>query len=60
MSAKPLGKGHVDFGKFFAFVREMGYTGDFTCEATAVGEDGSIRYDEMNASLERIRKEVNE
>ena len=58
MSAKPLGKGHVDFDKFFAFVREIGYTGDFTCEATALNEDGSVRYDEMNASLDRIRKEV--
>ena len=58
MSAKPLGKGHVDFDKFFAFVKEIGYTGDFTCEATALNEDGSVRYDEMNASLDRIRKEV--
>ena len=58
MGVKALGKGHIDFGRFFAFVRKMGYTGDFTCEATAVNEDGSIRYDEMNASLNRIRKEV--
>ena len=58
MGAKQLGKGHIDFDKFFAFVREIGYTGDFTCEATALNEDGSVRYDEMNASLDRIRKEV--
>lgn len=58
MSAKPLGKGHVDFDRFFAFVRGMGYQGNFTCEATAVAEDGAIRYDEMNASLDRIRKET--
>lgn len=58
MSVKALGKGHIDFDRFFAFVRGMGYTGDLTCEATAVNEDGTIRYDEMNASLRRIRKEV--
>ena len=58
MSVKQLGKGYIDFDRFFAFVREMGYTGDFTCEATAVGEDGSIRYDELNESLEWIRKET--
>lgn len=58
MRVKQLGKGHIDFDKFFAFVRRMGYTGDFTCEATALNEDGSVRYDEMNASLDRIRKEV--
>lgn len=58
LGVKQLGKGRVDFDRFFAFVRQMGYTGDFTCEATAVNEDGSIRYDEMNSSLERIKREV--
>ena len=58
MSVKQLGQGHIDFDRFFAFVRGMGYTGDFTCEATAVREDGSIRYDELNESLEWIRKET--
>ncbi len=58
MNVMALGKGHIDFERFFAFVREIGYTGDFTCEATAVNEDGSIRYDEMNGNLQRIRKAV--
>ena len=59
MSALALGKGHVDFDRFFAFVKQMGYKGDFTYEATALNDDGTVRYDEMNASLARIRKEVN-
>ena len=58
LSVKQLGQGRIDFDKFFAFVRGMGYTGDFTCEATAVNDDGSIRYAEMNHSLEHIAKEV--
>ena len=58
MRVRQLGQGRIDFDRFFAFVREVGYQGDFTCEATAVSEDGSIRYGEMNASLERIAKEV--
>ena len=58
MRVRQLGQGHIDFARFFAFVRGMGYTGDFTCEATAVAEDGTIRYDEMNASLARIAKEI--
>lgn len=58
MSAKALGRGHIDFERFFAFVRGMGYTGDFTCEASALDADGAVRYDEMNASLERIRQGV--
>lgn len=55
MGVKQLGQGHIDFDRFFAFVRGMGYRGDCTCEATAVREDGSIRYEDMNASLDRIR-----
>ncbi len=58
MRVRQLGKGHIDFDKFFAFVRQIGYQGDFTCEATAVNDDGSIRYDELNESLEWIRKET--
>lgn len=58
MQVKQLGAGHIDLARFFAFVRGMGYAGDFTCEATAVNDGGAIRYDEMNASLDRIRREV--
>jgi sugar phosphate isomerase/epimerase len=58
MSVKQLGKGHIDFDRFFTFVRNSGYHGDFTCEATAVNDDGTIRYDELNLSLEWIRKET--
>ena len=55
MSARPLGAGHIDFDRFFAFVRGMGYRGDFTYEATALNPDATVRYDELNASLARIR-----
>lgn len=58
LSARPLGTGRIDFDRFFAFVRQSGYPGDFTCEATAVNDDGSIRYDELNRSLDKIRKEA--
>jgi sugar phosphate isomerase/epimerase len=58
MRVRQLGQGKIDFDRFFSFVRQMGYAGDFTCEATAVSEDGTIRYDEMNASLDWLRKEV--
>ena len=58
MGAKSLGKGNIDLERFFAFVRGMGCTGAFTHEGTAVNEDGSIRYAELNASLERIGKEM--
>ena len=56
MGAKTIGKGHIDFDRFFAFVQGMGYAGDFTHEGTAVNEDGAIRYEALNASLAQIRK----
>ena len=58
LGVKHLGAGQIDFAEFFAFVRGMDDPGDFTCEATAVREDGSIRYGEMNASLGRLREGI--
>ncbi len=58
LSVKALGKGRIDFERFFEFVRWLGYAGDFTCEATALNDDGSVRFGELNSSLERIAKEV--
>lgn len=58
MTPLPLGQGRIGLDRFFAFVRGMDYQGDFTCEATALDEDGAVRYDEMNASLRRIRQEM--
>ncbi len=58
MAALPLGKGHIDLNRFFAFVRGMNYHGDFTYEAAALREDGSVNYEDLNASLRRIRQEV--
>jgi sugar phosphate isomerase/epimerase len=58
MSAKPLGQGHVDFDRFFACARQMDYRGDFTCEASALRADGTVRQEELNHSLNRIRREV--
>ena len=58
MTPLPLGQGRIGLDRFFAFVRGMDYQGDFTCEATALDEDGTVRYDEMNASLRRIRQEM--
>jgi len=58
LRVRQLGDGQIDLDRFFAFVRGTAYAGDFTCEATAVNDDGTIRYDGMNHSLLRIRKEI--
>jgi len=60
MSAKALGAGHLDFERFFAFVRRMGYAGDMTHEGSALAEDGAVKYDQLNDSLRRIRAGLGE
>lgn len=56
MSAKPLGDGHIDFGRFFAFMQEIGYAGSATYEATALDAQGVPDTDQISRSLHIIRK----
>lgn len=50
-----IGRGSVDFDKFFAFIKEIGYQGDFTTEATSFDQKGQIDVDTLNKSLDKIR-----
>lgn len=52
----PIGKGHVDFDRFFAFVKKIGYTGDFTVEATAFNDKGEVDVEMLNGQFQRIRE----
>lgn len=38
----PVGRGQIDFERFFAHVRGTGYQGAYTVEATAFGADGNV------------------
>lgn len=53
-SKKPVA-GHVDFEKFFGFIRNVGYNDTFTVEASAVGADGVVDVDILNRQFEFIR-----
>ena len=55
----PVGRGNVDFDKFFAFIKEIGYQGDFTTEATSFNLTGEIDIDTLNQSLDKIRSLAN-
>lgn len=44
----PMGEGHIDFDCFFAHIRETGYKGDFTFEATGFDQQGEIHLDKLN------------
>ena len=52
----PIGKGHVDFERFFAFIKQIGYQGDFTVEATAFDSTGAVDTDMLNEQFKRIRE----
>lgn len=54
----PIGRGHVDFGRFFEHVRETGYQGTFTVESTAFGEDGSVDVEMLNEQFRYIRERI--
>jgi len=51
-----IGQGQVDFDSLFAFLGKVGYTGDFTVEATSFGSDGIIDFDALNRDFARIRE----
>ena len=44
----PIGSGHIDFERFFRFVRGTGYQGDFTLEATGFDSTGTVHTDLLN------------
>ncbi len=56
MSARPLGTGHIGLDRFFAYVRQQGYAGGATYEATAIDPDGTVRTQEICGSLNVLRK----
>ena len=52
----PIGKGHVDFDRFFAYIKECGYDGTFTVESTAFDADGVVDLNMLNRQFTYIRK----
>ena len=51
----PVGKGHIDFDRFFGFLRETDYRGDFTLEATGFDRSGTVDFGMLNDQFERVR-----
>ena len=52
----PIGAGHVDFPRFFAYIREIGYDDTFTLESTMFGEDGVVDVETMNRQIAYVRE----
>ncbi len=53
---KPIGTGRIDFGPLFAHIRQSGYTGDFTVEATAFDENGAVDVEMLEGQFRRLRE----
>ena len=51
----PVGKGHIDFEKFFAFLKKTGYRGDLTLEATGFDPNGKVDFHMLNSQFEKVR-----
>lgn len=50
-----LGKGHIDFDRFFRHIKEIGYTGDFTLEGTGFDQAGQVNLEALNAQFSLAR-----
>lgn len=50
-----IGDGHIDFDRFFRWVREIGYGGDFTVEATSFDQSGKIDFEKLNKTIRKLR-----
>lgn len=54
-----LGKGHIDFDRFFRFVRETRYAGDFTFEGTGFDQTGYVNIRNLNDQFALARSYLN-
>ena len=54
----PIGKGKIDFERFFEFVHKIQYEGDFTVESTAVDSEGVVDVEMLNEQFALIREKV--
>ena len=56
IKALHIGEGTVDFEHIFNGLKTVGYKGDFTVESNSMNPDGTIRFDDLNRSLQRVRE----
>ena len=51
-----LGKGHIDFSRFFRFIEETDYRGDFTLEGTGFDATGQVNIQNLNDQFALARQ----
>lgn len=55
-----LGKGHIDFDRFFRFIKETHYSGDFTLEGTGFDQTGQVNIRNLNDQFALARRYLSE
>lgn len=55
LSTLPIGAGHIAFEPFFDLVKQKGYDGYFTVEATSFDKTGAVNIGQLNDCFEKIR-----
>lgn len=53
-----VGEGRVNFPRFFAQVKESGYRGDFTVEATCFNQAGAVDLTRLEKTLRAVREGI--
>jgi len=53
-----IGQGKLDFERFFTFISEIGYDGDYTLEATAYDEEGNVNVELLNKQFAYVREHM--
>lgn len=51
-----IGSGHVDFERFFKYIKDIGYDGTITLEATGFDSNGNINFEMLNAQIPLIKE----
>lgn len=52
----PIGKGQIDFKRFFEYIQHINYDDTFTVEATAFNQEGVVDIDMLNDQFSQIRE----
>ena len=53
-----LGRGKLDFDRFFSFIRKIGYDDTFTLEGTAFDATGAVDTEALNAEVDFVRSRL--
>lgn len=54
----PIGKGHIDFDRFFDFIHTIGYNDTFTIESTAFNSEGVVDLSLLNGQFDYLRTKL--